>query len=229
MSYPHFRSKAGPLLDRSGLTWVELFVLAGILVIFAGVGLALMGKWIEHARINRAVESARTINTLLSQYATDNNGVYPVGEGTSAAGKSEGIARNLLENNYTPDASVFAVGSTATYSGKASDFSDIGAANISWDFTGGTNATTGITSEAPDLLPTVYGTGERVAYPTTARTGFDLPLSGNGPFGKKGIVVAYKGNNAAFIEGVLSGTTVTCPGFISTAFKDTGTYTQIKP
>jgi type II secretory pathway pseudopilin PulG len=215
--------------SRSGLSRVELLVLAGLLVIFAGVGLTLMSKWLEHARINRAVESARTINTLLSQYATDNNGVYPVGESTSAAGKSEGIARNLLENNYTPDASVFAVGSTATYSGKAPDFSDISAANISWDFTGGATTATGITSAAPDLLPTVYGTGESVTYPTTPGTGLDLTLSGNGPFGKKGIVVAYKGNNAIFIEGVLSGTTVMCPGFISTAFKDTGPYTQIKP
>jgi type II secretory pathway pseudopilin PulG len=213
----------------SGLTRTELLVLVGILVILAGVGFGPITEHIEKAKINRAVESARTINTLLSQYATDNNGVYPVGEGTSAAGKSEGIARNLLENNYTPDATIFAVGSTAPYSGKASDFSDITAANLSWDFTGGATTSTGITSAAPDLLPTVYGTGENVTYPTSAGTGLNLPLSGNGPFGKKGIVVAYKANNAAFIPGTPSGTTVECPGFISTAFKDAGPYTQIRP
>ena len=54
----------------------------------------------------RAVEKAQTINTVLFQYATDNNEVLPVGEGTPVAGKSEGVARNLLENNYVPDASV---------------------------------------------------------------------------------------------------------------------------
>jgi type II secretory pathway pseudopilin PulG len=228
---PTSRCSFSPIdtFGKSGLTRIELLVLAGILVILAGVGLGLAGKWIERAGLNRAVESARTINTLLSQYATDNNGVYPVGEGTSAAGKSEGIARNLLENNYTPDATVFAVGSTAGYGGKASDFSDITAANISWDFTAGATTTTGITSAAPDLLPTVYSTGENVTYPTTAGAGFDLPLSGNGPFGKKGVVAAYKANNAAFIRGTLSGTTVECPGFISAAFKDTGPYTQIRP
>jgi len=215
--------------SQSGLSRVELLVLAGILVILAGVAFGPINSCLAQAKLNRAVESARTINTLLSQYATDNNGVYPVGEGTSAVGKSEGIARNLLENNYTPDAAVFAVGSTAKYGGTAPDFSDISAANIGWDFTGGATASNGITSAAPDLLPTVYGTGENVAYPTTAGTGLNLPLSGNGPFGKKGIVVAYKGNNATFIRGTLSGTTVECPGFISTAFKNTGTYTQIKP
>jgi type II secretory pathway pseudopilin PulG len=225
MSYPLFRSTAAD----HGLTRTELLVLVGILAILIGVGFGPITEHLEKARINRAVESARTINTLLSQYATDNNGVYPVGEGTPATGKSEGIALNLLENNYTPDATIFAVGSTVPYSGKAPDFSDITAANISWDFTGGATASTGITLAAPDLLPTVYGTGETVTYPTTAGTGLDLPLSGNGPFGKKGIVVAYKGNNAAFIEGVLSGTTVECPGFISTAFKDAEPYTQIRP
>jgi type II secretory pathway pseudopilin PulG len=213
----------------SGLTRIELLVFVGLFVILVAAGWGLAGKWIERAEINRAVESARTINTLLSQYATDNNGVYPVGEGTPADGKSEGIARNLLENNYTPDAAIFAVGSTAGYSGKASDFSDLSPAKISWDFTAGATTTTGITSAAPDLLPTVYSTGESVTYPTAAGAGFDLPLSGNGPFGNKGVVVAYKGNNAAFIRGTLSGTSVECPGFISTAFKDKGAYTQIKP
>ena len=214
---------------RSGITRVELLVLAAILVILAGVGFGPMSDHLEKAKINRAVENARTINMLLSQYATDNNGVYPVGLGTSAAGKSEGIARNLLENNYTPDAGIFAIGSTARYGATAPDFSDITAANISWDFTGGATSSTGITSAAPDLLPTIYGTGENVAYPTIAGAGLDLPLSSSGPFAKKGIVVAYKGANAAFILATPSGTTVECRGFISTAFKDTATYTQIRP
>jgi len=228
MSHHPFRYPLGPS-SRLGFTRVELLVLLGLLLVLAGIGFAPIRHYLEKARINRAVESARTINTLLSQYATDNDGVYPVGEGTPAVGTSEGIARNLLENNYTPDAAIFAVGSTAKYSGTARDFSDITAANISWDFTGGATASTGLTPTAPDLLPTVYGTGENVTYPTTGETGLDLPLSGNGPFAKKGIVVAYKGNNAAFIPGTLSGTTVECRGFISTSFKDTGTYTQIKP
>jgi type II secretory pathway pseudopilin PulG len=215
--------------SSSGLTRVELVVLLSIIVILAGVVFGPISAYLKQHSVSRAVESARTINTLLSQYATDNNGVYPVGEGTSAAGTSEGIVRNLLENNYTPDAAIFAVGSTTAYRGAAKDFSDIAAANISWDFTGGATTSTGITATAPDLLPTVYGTGENVVYPTTEGTGLNLELSGNGPFAKKGIVVAYKGGNATFIKGTLSGTTVECEGFISAEFKDTGTYTQIRP
>ncbi|HEV3270547.1 MAG TPA: hypothetical protein VGZ93_00020 [Candidatus Methylacidiphilales bacterium] len=216
-------------LSPSGLSRTELLVLVVILVILTGIAIGPILNHLEEARINRAMESARTLNTLLSQYATDNNGVYPVGLDTSAVGKSEGIARNLLENNYTPDASIFAVGSTAPYAGTASDFSDIAPANISWDFTAGATTSTGITSAAPDLLPTVYSTGESVVYPTTSGAGLDLPLSGNGPFGKSGVLAAYKGGNAAFIPATPSGTALECRGFIPTAFKDTGPYTQIKP
>src|SRR5258708_31758379 len=125
------------LCSRAGFSRSEWLVSLGILVILAAVGIGPVNAYLEKSTISRGVESAHTISTLLSQYATDNNGVYPIGEGTPMAGKSEGIARNLLENNYTPDASVFAVGSTSTYTGKATDFSDLAAANISWDFTAG--------------------------------------------------------------------------------------------
>ena len=212
-----------------GMARTEILVVIVVLLILAGVAVGPVEWYLEKSRISHAVENARTISTILSQYATDNNGVYPTGEGTSAAGKSEGIARNLLENNYTPDAAIFALGSAVPYAGKASDFSDITASNISWDFTAGATATTGITSTDPDLLPTVYSTGETITYPATAGADFDLTLSGHGPFGTKGVVVAYKSNNAAFIKGTPSGTTAICPGFISREFKSAGTYTQIRP
>jgi len=228
MFHHPFRS-AGSQSARMGLTRTEFVVSVGILSLLAAVTFGPISDYLEKARINRAVESARTLNTLLSQYATDNNGVYPAGEDTPAPGKSEGIARNLLGNNYTPDASVFAVGSTPKYRGTAPDYADLTAANMSWDFTGGANATTGITSTAPDLLPTVYTTGETVIYPKTAGTALNLPLSGMGPFAKNGMVVAYKGNNALFIEGTLSGTITECRGFISIEFPGGGPYTQIKP
>ncbi len=216
-------------LPFRSISRTEFLVIGGVLLVLAAVGYVPVQNYLAQARINRAVESAHTINTLLIQYATDNNGVYPAGEGTPAAGKSEGIARNLLENHYTPDASIFAVGSTSPYAGTATDFSDLAASNLSWDFTAGANAGTGLTTAAPDALPTVYGTGETVAYPTTPGAGLDLALSGNGPFACKGIVVAYKGGNASFIEGVVSGATLTCPGFIPKTLTDVGPYTQIRP
>ena len=214
---------------RSGLTRIELLILIVVILVLAAVSWGPIKEHLERYSLSHAVETARTINTLLTQYATDNNGVYPVGEGTPAVGKSEGIALGLLQNSYTPDASIFSIGSTAKYVGKASDYSDLAAANLSWDFTAGASATNGITSTAPDLLPTVFTTGASATYPTAAGTGASLPLSGSGPFEAQGVVVAYKGGNALFIKGVTDGTNVVCPDFITKAFQDAGPYTQIKP
>ena len=101
--------------------------------------------------------------------------------------------------------------------------------NVSWDFTAGADATTGITSAAPDLLPVVYTTGQSVSYPKTSGSGLDLPFATRGPLGVQGMVVGYKNGSARFISAVPSGTGTVCPDFISKEFKDTSVYTQIKP
>jgi len=226
----HSPFRSGPeRSSQSGFTRVELQVFAGIVLLLALVAYFPVSNYLAKSRLNRAVESAHTISTLLSLYATDNNGVYPVGEGTPAVGRSEGIARNLLENNYTPDATPFAIGTTKPYVTANSDYSNLAGANISWDFTAGATPTTGITSTAPDNLPVVYTTGETVSYPTTPGAGLDLTLSGKGPLGETGMIVAYKANNAVFIPAVSSGSTLTCAGFIPKDYKGTAVYTQIKP
>jgi len=219
---------SGAASSQSGLSRIELLVIVVVLVILIAVAYGPVSDCLTNGKVTRAVTSAHTLDTLLSQYATDNNGVYPVGEGTSDIGTSKGIARNLLENNFTPDASIFAVGSTSKYIATGDDYSHIAAANISWDFTAGPTASTGITSAASDLLPTLFTTGESMSYPATG-SGLDLALSGNGPFGKEGVVVAYKNNSAKFIIGVASGTSFIAAGFLSKEFKDAGPYTQIKP
>ncbi len=231
----HFPFRSRPeRLSQSGFTRTEFQVIVGILLLLCLAAYFPVSQYLAKARLARAVESAHVISTLLSLYATDNNGVYPVGEGTPAVGRSEGIARNLLENSYTPDATPFAIGSTKAYVTTTSDYSNIAGSNISWDFTAGATTTTGITSAAPPDLPVVYTTGETVTYPNTPGAGLDLTLSGKGPLGDQGMIVAYKANNAVFIPAKPSSTipaesALVCPGFISKSYKDTGAYTQIKP
>ena len=82
--------------SRSGLTRTELLV--GLSLVFLVTILTSVGPirhYLKQARINRAVENARTLNTLLTQYATDNNDTYPVGQGTTAEGKSGGALRAI--------------------------------------------------------------------------------------------------------------------------------------
>ncbi len=207
---------------------MELLVLAAVLAFFLALGLGPWLAYVKKTRIGRGVESAHTLGLLLAQYATDNNDVYPVGEGTNALGKSEGIALDLLQNNFTPNPDIFSVGSTPKYRGIAKDYSDLAPANLSWDFTAGATATAGITSAASDFLPLLYTTGETVDYASAPGKGLSLPPSGQGPFGPDGVIVAYKSGDARFIP-AKPGKGEVPALFIPSNFQDTGPYTQIKP
>lgn len=215
-------------LSRGGFTLVELLVVIGIIAILAGVALGPITSGIEKAKESSGMQYARSINLLCFQYSTDNNEVYPVGAIGSGIGTSEGVAIQLLQNKYANDPTIFALLSNK-YTGSNPAFSDFSAANISWDFTGvqGSPNTTGVTSASSDLLPVVFCTGETVTY--TPGTQFNLTLTGNGPFAKNGIAVAYKGNSATFIKATLSGSGAVVNSFIASAFNDTTTYIQIKP
>jgi hypothetical protein len=226
MSIRRLRSCA---TSRSGLSRTEVLVFVVIMVLLVAFWANFLGGYWKRSRIEHGVERARTLNTLLAQFATDNNGVYPVGEGTRAEGKSEGIALDLLQNNYTPNADIFAVGSTPRYSGTAKDYADLAPENMSWDFTAGANATTGVVAaDASEWLPIVYTTGETVDYASAKGRGLKLIPSGKGPFGDEGIIAAYKGGSAVFIP-AKPGERYIPPYFIPSNFNDTGTYTQIRP
>jgi hypothetical protein len=183
--------------------------------------------YIKRGHINQAIDDAHTISVLLFQYGTDNNGVYPTGADTSVPGKSEGIARDLLANNYTPDPTIFALKGAEPYAGKGADFADFGAANISWDFTAAASPTDGISVDAPDLLPVVFTTGETATYPASGGAG--LTLSGKGPFEKEGMVAGYKNGNAVWLKAVAQGPDANASGFISKDFKGAGPYSQVRP
>ncbi len=198
------------------------------LAVLIALGIGPVTAYLRKNSVANAVESARTISTVLTQYATDNNGVYPVGEGSAALGTSEGIARNLLVNSYAPDATIFSVGSTPSYHGKGGDYTDFGAANLSWDFTAGANVTTGLTSDAPGGLPIVYTTGDKMKYPAGGGS-IEATLSGHGPFGSRGIVVANKDMTARFLPRVTTGDGLAAGLTLSQLPSGSGTYTQVKP
>jgi hypothetical protein len=204
------------LFRGEGFTRIQTVFFVVVLLLFAGVGFTLLSSYVKLHSPEHALENARTLNTLLAQYATDNDGTYPTGEGTRAQGKSEGIALNLLQNQFTPNADIFAAGSTPRYAGADKDYADLAPENMSWDFTAGANATTGIKTDAPDDLPVLYTTGQTVDY----RPGQSVTLSGKGPFAG-GMVVALKSGAAIYRPGNST--------FVVPVFKGTGTYTQIKP
>ncbi len=212
---------------RMGFTRRELLFGLAVLIAAVIVVTGPVSQYLAQSRIAHAVQKGRELNLLLSQYALDNDDTYPIGQGTTALGKSEGIARNLLNDKYASTPDIFVLGKALAYTGTAVDFSDFAANQIDWDFTAATS-TTGLPASAPGLLPTLYATGETVSYPAATGTVVDLTLSGNGPFGLKGMVVGYKNNAVIFIPATPIGSQAVAKGFILPAFPG-GSYTQIKP
>jgi hypothetical protein len=205
-------------LRREGFTRTQTVFAAIVFLLFAAVVIAEVSSYLTLHGTAHALESAKTLDTLLAQYATENDGAYPTGEGTHAPGKSVGIALDLLQTQFTPNADIFAVGSTTRYAGTDKDYADLVPENMSWDFTAGANTTTGIKTDEPDSLPVLYTTSEMVDY----RPGQNVTLSGHGPFGSRGMIVALKSGAVEYRVGASS-------VFVPADFKGTGTYTQIKP
>jgi len=204
--------------SNAGFSRIQTVFGVVIFVILGAVLFAVAANYLKLHGTAHALENARTLDTLLAQYAAENDGAYPTGEGTRAPGKSAGIALDLLQTQFTPNADIFAVGSTPRYEGTDKDYADLGPENMSWDFTAGANTTTGIRTDEPETLPVFYTTGEAVDY----RPGQSVTLSGHGPFGRRGMIVALKSGAVEYREGASS-------VFVPADFKGTGTYTQIKP
>ena len=219
LSSPPRRRFFRPFLNRGeALTALVLLFLVG-----AVLWIPLL-HYLDRARLDSALTKAHLLNQLLPQYALDNDDAYPIGQGTSAVGTSEGIARSLLADRYASDPAVFVLTSPAHHPG-ADDFSDFTGAHIDWDFTAGATAATPLTSAAPAKLPVFYCTGEVVSYEMSP----GLPLSGRGPFERKGIVVAYKEGTVVYIEAAGKGDQALAPGFMPKGLVAPGPYTQIKP
>ena len=177
--------------NAGGFTLVELLVVIGIIAILAGVALGPITGGIKKAKESGAMQTTRTIALAEFQYANDNDQSYPDGTDAGVVGLA------LITGNYVSDPGLFFISGDTTgaikLAGVATSFK---AVNCSYDFTG-VGANVGVPSTAPDQLPLVWSTGQTgLAYPA-ANVGQAFAPAG-GVFGKDGIAICYKSNNAFF-------------------------------
>ena len=217
--------------SRGGFTLIELLVVIAIIGILASVTVPAVMNGIAKATQNKAMQSAKQIGTLMFTYSLDNGGSYPP-DNTNTGGVtytgSSGAFEQLINNKYISSADIFCLtgGTAKPYTG-GTPGSSLDASNVSWDVTG--VATSGISQNAPDQLPLVFSTGNTVSYPAQVGTSSSAKCGPNNPFGKQGIPVCYKGNNAAFMP-VKNPDGVTVDNFISASCDPAGVnYLQLKP
>jgi prepilin-type N-terminal cleavage/methylation domain-containing protein len=221
-----FRVPASRCYQAGGFTLVELLVVIGIIAILAGVALGPITKGIAKARESAAMQTCSTIALAEFQYQNDNS-QYPDGANAQA------VAAALVNGGYISDPSIFyiAADSSAQKPTTVAAFKT-GTTNVSFDFCGttGAGATTyaGIPTAAPDATPIVWTEGQTgLTIPNAADTGASF-LPTDGIFGKDGIAISYKSNNAVF-QTPNTQTSVTWPAqlyavFVPQSF-DPSTYT----
>jgi prepilin-type N-terminal cleavage/methylation domain-containing protein len=215
--------------SRGGFTLVELLVVIAIIAILAGVALGPITNGLKIAKRNAYMQQGRQVGQVCFAFSTDNtaNGnAYP------AATAAFTIASNLITAGYATDPNLFGIpGQTgftkATTSGTTSTLT---AASCSWCFTT-LGSTTGVTTNASDLIPLVFfnngfSTSPVGATFTMTSGGLGATITSAAPFQTDGIAIFYKGNNATYVKSspVNSGT-IAAPGFLSTNCTDTTTYT----
>jgi len=221
-------------LSPSGFTLVELLVVIGIIAILAGVALGPITSGIQRAKESAGMQAVRSINVLCFSYANDHNQTYLPGaspSGSPSTSTSEGIASALLNNNYTSDATIFAITGAHQYTGSSAPYS-LKSNNVDFDFLAAIG-NTGITATASDQLPIVFsdlGNSGTIIGPVNGTPGVVIGLPSSAPFGQYGVAVAYKSNSAQFCKATLSAGGTRVDNFISPSFTETWlNYTVIKP
>ncbi len=140
------------------------------------------------------MQTCRAIALAEFSYSNDNN-AYP--DGTDAAA----LCQELFSGNYVSDPSVFRLSGGAA---KPPTTATIATGNVDYDFLGMANGGTpanpiaGLPASTPDGIPVVWSPDAEVVVPATGSAGLSFAPNGTGFFGKDGVAIAYKSNNAFF-------------------------------
>ncbi len=78
-------SHSGARRQQSGFSLIELLVVVAIIVILAGIVIGALTKVNKNKDAAQTKVTLKNIRLKLEEYASDNNGIYPVGEDSSSA------------------------------------------------------------------------------------------------------------------------------------------------
>ena len=196
---------------RRGLNW---FFGIFFIIVVAGVmfGPITTGRIPPDERESPAMQTARTIELAMFQYAQDHKGQYPTGRSSTE------VFQKLVDGNYVTDPSIFWLKMSGK---KQADSNRLAPENVGFD------VTSGMTDHSPDMVPGVFATGYLIEYKSG---GHAIPLvDRERPIVcRDGLPIAYHNNDAYYR------TTLDRAGVVTNAIPDDsnlgpGLYTQLTP
>ena len=92
---------------RQGFTLVELLVVITIIVVLAGIIFVAGGRLGVVSDTKQTEVTLQNIGLKLEEYASDNNGIYPVGEDSSSAAIYRALSGDLSGRGEAPTEEVY--------------------------------------------------------------------------------------------------------------------------
>ncbi len=179
-----------------GFTLIELLVAISVVVILAGLTVPAISGAISRTNQTKDLSNAKQLAQVLLMDANDNNGLFRRNEDSDAtdnAANATLVFRGLLKDNALTTTEVLSGYATKPFE-DGTNYNNLGASNVSWAYFAG------LTVEDSDRLPLVISKGNtnNITADVLMDDPTDVELEGSGVWGKKGVIVAYKGQNAEF-------------------------------
>lgn len=179
-------------MKMCGFTLIELMVVITIIAVLAGFSVPAISGALDRSNQTKDLNNIKQLAHVLFMDANDHNGSFRGGStNTNTSANATDIFKQLLEEKILSSADVIAGFNVPKY--EEATLANFASSNVAWAYFAG------LTTGDSDKLPILISRGNTI---TKADLTGDLKtvlLTGtNSNWGTKGIVVAYKGQNAEF-------------------------------
>lgn len=178
-----------------GFTLIELLVAISVVAILAGLTVPFITGAISRTNQTKDLSNIKQLAQVLLMDANDNNGLFRRNEdldATDNAASSTIVFRGLLKDGVLTTPDVLAGYAVQAFE-DGTNYDNLAADNVSWNYFAG------LSVEDNDRLPLLISKGnDNIDKSTLTNDLAEVELDGTGVWGKKGVVIAYKGQNAEF-------------------------------
>ncbi|MFZ5806576.1 MAG: type II secretion system protein [Verrucomicrobiota bacterium] len=179
-----------------GFTLLELLMVISMIAVLAGLTVPAISGALDRTNQTKDLSNAKQLAQVLLMDANDHNGIFRKNEAhtnTVIAGTATPVFRGLLKDKVLSTTEVFSGYGTQPFEDGTNYDASFTANNVSWAYFAG------LMTGDDDRLPLLISKGNtNITTPRLTGQPTEVELDGSGVWGKRGIIIAYKGQNVEF-------------------------------